>query len=469
MTLKGKVIISSNASIISLLQRVSDVLAIIISTVIADKLLGLRVDSLDIVVVLINFSIFQTISGITDLYRSWRGVSLSIELKILIRNWFLSSIISSGIFYWIPTFEDMVVFQFLLSTISILGFICFRSSIRLAIHYLRKYGYNNRQVVIVGESSVGAHLVDSILKTPWLGLRILGYYMVNETDVASRYNGLGIRMLGDLSQLVADAKMGSIDKIYVTLPMEEQGVINYILTELADSTCTVLLVPDIFICNILHSRTEVINGLPIVSLYDTPLDGVNKLLKRVEDVLLSILILIFISPVLAAISFIIKMTSPGPILFKQMRYGLDGKAIEVWKFRTMNVMENGDTVIQAKKNDSRITTVGRFLRKTSLDELPQFINVVKGDMSIVGPRPHAVAHNEQYRKLIQGYMLRHKIKPGITGWAQINGLRGETDTLDKMEKRLEFDLEYIRRWGIFFDLKIIYLTIFKGFISKSAY
>lgn len=467
--MKGKVIINSNASIISLLQRISDVLAIIMSTLLAKKFFGMQVDSYDVVVVLINFSIFQTISGITDLYRSWRGVSLSIELKILVRNWFLSSIISSGVFFWIPVFEDKVSFQFCLSILSVFGFILFRSFIRIAIHYFRKHGYNNRRVVIVGESSVGRHLVESILKTPWLGLRILGYYMVNSNDVAYKYNELDIKMLGGLSKLVEEAKLGKIDKIYVTLPMEEQGVINYILSELADTTCTVLLVPDIFICNILHSRTEIINGLPIVSLYDTPMDGINKILKRCEDVLLSIVILIFISPVLAIISLIIKMTSPGPVLFKQMRYGLDGKAIEVWKFRTMNVMENGERVIQATKNDSRITPVGGFLRKTSLDELPQFINVLKGDMSIVGPRPHAISHNEQYRKLIQGYMLRHKIKPGITGWAQINGYRGETDTLDKMEKRLEYDLEYIRRWGVFFDLRIIYLTIFKGFINKSAY
>ncbi|HDY9139587.1 TPA: exopolysaccharide biosynthesis polyprenyl glycosylphosphotransferase [Klebsiella pneumoniae] len=191
--------------------------------------------------------------------------------------------------------------------------------------------------------------------------------------------------------------------------------------------------------------------------------------KRVEDVFFSIIILFLISPVLAVIALLIKLTSPGPILFKQIRYGMDGKAIKVWKFRSMKVMENDDRVIQATKNDTRVTKVGGFLRKTSLDELPQFINVLFGSMSIVGPRPHAVAHNEQYRKLIQGYMLRHKVKPGITGLAQVNGWRGETDTLDKMEKRIEYDLEYIRTWNIVLDIKIIFLTVFKGFIGKTAY
>ncbi|EPZ1324553.1 exopolysaccharide biosynthesis polyprenyl glycosylphosphotransferase, partial [Escherichia coli] len=172
----------------------------------------------------------------------------------------------------------------------------------------------------------------------------------------------------------------------------------------------------------------------------------------------------FISPILLIIACLIKLTSPGPIIFKQTRYGMDGKPIKVWKFRSMSVMENDNKVIQATKNDIRITKIGRLLRRTSLDELPQFFNVLFGGMSIVGPRPHAVAHNEQYRNLIEGYMLRHKVKPGITGWAQINGWRGETDTLEKMEKRVEFDLEYIREWSIWLDLKIIFLTIFKGFI-----
>ncbi|HBQ6826446.1 TPA: undecaprenyl-phosphate glucose phosphotransferase, partial [Klebsiella pneumoniae] len=236
-----------------------------------------------------------------------------------------------------------------------------------------------------------------------------------------------------------------------------------------DTTCSVSLIPDILTFNILQSRTEEINGVPVVPLFDTPLNGINMVFKRVEDVFFSIIILFLISPVLAVIALLIKLTSPGPILFKQIRYGMDGKAIKVWKFRSMKVMENDDRVIQATKNDTRVTKVGGFLRKTSLDELPQFINVLFGSMSIVGPRPHAVAHNEQYRKLIQGYMLRHKVKPGITGLAQVNGWRGETDTLDKMEKRIEYDLEYIRTWNIVLDIKIIFLTVFKGFIGKTAY
>ncbi|HCB0013713.1 TPA: exopolysaccharide biosynthesis polyprenyl glycosylphosphotransferase, partial [Klebsiella pneumoniae] len=199
------------------------------------------------------------------------------------------------------------------------------------------------------------------------------------------------------------------------------------------------------------------------------LNGINMVFKRLEDIIVSSLILVLISPVLCIIACAVKFSSPGPIIFRQVRYGMDGKPIKVWKFRSMTVMENDNKIIQATKNDVRITKVGKFLRSTSLDELPQFFNVLFGQMSVVGPRPHAVAHNEQYRTLIQGYMLRHKVKPGITGLAQINGWRGETDTLDKMKKRIEFDLIYIRGWSIWLDLKIIFLTIFKGFVNKSAY
>jgi len=228
-------------------------------------------------------------------------------------------------------------------------------------------------------------------------------------------------------------------------------------------------VPDVFAFDLLNARMTDLKGLPTISIYDTPMVGGHKLVKRLQDIILGSAILLLISPVLLVIACAIKFTSKGDVLFKQDRYGIDGKKIKVWKFRSMTVADNANVVVQAKKNDSRITPLGAFLRRTSLDELPQFFNVLQGSMSIVGPRPHAVAHNEEYRKLIQGYMLRHKMKPGITGWAQVNGWRGETDTLEKMQKRIEYDLDYIHSWSLYWDLKIVFLTIFKGFINKNAY
>ncbi|HDU2986203.1 TPA: undecaprenyl-phosphate glucose phosphotransferase, partial [Klebsiella pneumoniae subsp. pneumoniae] len=250
-----------------------------------------------------------------------------------------------------------------------------------------------------------------------------------------------------------DAKAGELDRIYLAMSMSDEIEMRELIRNLTNTTCSVILIPDIFTFNILQSRTEEVNGVPVVPLFDTPINGINMVFKRLEDIFLSLLIIILISPILLVIAVAVKVSSPGPVIFKQKRYGMDGKAIKVWKFRSMTVMENDTLVKQATKNDVRVTKVGSFLRKTSLDELPQFFNVLSGKMSIVGPRPHAVAHNEQYRNIIEGYMLRHKVKPGITGWAQINGWRGETDTIDKMEKRIEYDLEYIREWSIWLDLK----------------
>jgi putative colanic acid biosynthesis UDP-glucose lipid carrier transferase len=221
--------------------------------------------------------------------------------------------------------------------------------------------------------------------------------------------------------------------------------------------------------DLLHASWGNVGDLPVVSISETPFYGVDGFVKRMEDVILaSGLIMLFAIPMIF-IAIGVKLSSPGPLFFRQRRYGLRGDQIEVWKFRTMLVWKDDDSVVQAKKNDPRVTRFGAFLRRTSLDELPQLINVLQGSMSLVGPRPHAVAHNEHYRKQIDRYMLRHKVKPGITGLAQVNGWRGETDTLGKMQKRIEFDLAYIQNWSLWLDLKILFRTMFIVFSDKHAY
>ncbi|MFE8148805.1 undecaprenyl-phosphate glucose phosphotransferase [Brenneria goodwinii] len=462
-------IIYTNASIISMLQRFSDIATILLSTFLVSYFVDGGVSIRHWLITFISLSIFQMIGGITDFYRSWRGVSFRLEMYSLVRNWLLSVIFSAGFLSIFPSLFIGFEYHLIFLVVSLSGFYLARLSIRLIVHYLRTLGYNNRRVVIVGDSGAGFQLIESIINAPWVGLQVMGYYLPKKESISGIYNSLNINYLGDIDALIDGARRGEIDKVYIALPMKESELISRILLELSDTTCTVLLIPDIFTFTVLRSRSEMVNDVPVISLYDTPMSGINMVIKRIEDIVVSVLILILISPLLLIIALIVKLTSSGPVIFKQMRYGLDGKAIEVWKFRSMTVMENGNKVIQAKKNDPRLTPIGGFLRKTSLDELPQFFNVLLGDMSIVGPRPHAISHNEQYRKLIKGYMLRHKMKPGITGWAQINGWRGETDTLEKMEKRIEFDLQYIQSWSLWLDIKIIFLTIFKGFISKTAY
>jgi putative colanic acid biosynthesis UDP-glucose lipid carrier transferase len=275
--------------------------------------------------------------------------------------------------------------------------------------------------------------------------------------------------VGKLAELPVYARDNQVDHIYISLPMASQPRILTLLDELRDTTASIYFVPDIFMTDLIQGRMDSVSGLPVVAVCETPFTGLNGMIKRVSDVVLSVLILALIMPLLLIIAVAVKLTSPGPVIFKQRRYGLDGREIIVYKFRSMTVTEDGPTIQQARKGDARITPLGGFLRKTSLDEFPQFFNVLQGRMSIVGPRPHAVAHNELYRKLIKGYMLRHKVKPGITGWAQVNGFRGETETLEKMSGRIEYDLEYLRNWSLRLDLYIIAKTAWVVFFRKDAY
>ncbi|HDH0257742.1 TPA: undecaprenyl-phosphate glucose phosphotransferase [Klebsiella pneumoniae] len=455
---------NANASLISMVQRFSDIVLIFASLYAICLLNNVDFEIRYYFFSLIVLVIFQMVGGITDFYRSWRGVKISAELKLILKNWFLSYVLALGIISLFHDFDLNIRVAAIWFIVVTIGFVLCRSLIRVGAGILRRLGYNTRRVAVVGSLPAGINLLKSFAEEPWMGFIVLGYYNSEPLTSVSDIN-----FCGNFDKLIIDARDGKIDRIYIAMNMQEEAKIKKIVQQLTDTTCSVLLIPDIFTFNILQARTEEINGVPVVPLFDTPLSGINMIFKRLEDIIVSTVILLLISPVLLIISVAVKFSSPGPVLFRQLRYGMDGKPIRVWKFRSMRVMENDENVVQATKNDIRVTKVGKFLRSTSLDELPQFFNVWCGQMSVVGPRPHAVAHNEQYRALIQGYMLRHKVKPGITGLAQINGWRGETDTLEKMEKRIEYDLLYIRGWSIWLDLKIIFLTVFKGFINKSAY
>lgn len=326
----------------------------------------------------------------------------------------------------------------------------------------------HRVAVIVGGGKLGRKLFEQIQGSPLSGIRIVGYF---EDRSLGRIGKLDSgEFLGSLSQLAGYAKTHRVDLIYITLPvMASQPRIRRLLEELHDTTASVYFIPDILSFDLIQARLDTIGDIPIIAVCETPFYGFNGLVKRASDLALALIILALISPLMIAIAFGVRLSSPGPVLFRQRRYGLDGREIVIYKFRSMTVNEDGNVIRQAAREDQRVTRFGAFLRKYSLDELPQFINVIQGRMSVVGPRPHAVAHNEMYRKVIRGYMIRHKVKPGITGWAQVNGLRGETELIEKMQARIEYDLDYLRHWSLWFDLRIIMKTVCVIFKDQNAY
>lgn len=346
---------------------------------------------------------------------------------------------------------------------------------QLAVHLtLRKFAPalaaiqgKPKRAVIVGVTENSLTLAQEIQQDRYNGTKFVGFF--DDRTRERIENMTDLPLLGRISDIQKSIREQGVDAIYIALPMVTQPRILQLLDELCDTTASIYLVPDIFVTDLMKARMDSVGQIPVIAMCETPFVGTNNMVKRCSDIFLSLMIVLLISPLLVAIAIGIKLTSPGPIIFRQRRYGLNGEEILVNKFRTMTVCEDGPQVKQAQRDDSRFTKIGAFLRRTSLDELPQFFNVLQGSMSIVGPRPHAVAHNELYRTMIKGYMIRHKAKPGITGWAQVNGWRGETDTLDKMKKRIEYDLEYLRNWSLRLDLYIIFKTILVTIKDNHAY
>ena len=415
--------------------------------------------------------LFLLIAQSSKLYESSRAVSLR---RLIVRAWtgWFGGVIPTLLFtafVWKSSAEYsrlIVLGWFVLAPLLIT---CWRTGMTLVLREARSRGYNTRQVAIIGMTELGEELARQVQDNPSLGLELRGFYD-DRTDERCQpiAESLGSR-IGTLRDAIEAAHTGEIDLFYIAFPLRAEPRINELLRQLSDTTASVYLAADFLVYDLLHARWGTLGEIPTVSLRETPFYGVDGWLKRFEDIVLGSAILLLISVPMMVVALAVKLTSPGPVLFKQRRYGLNGEVIDVIKFRSMTVTEDGPEIRQATKNDPRITKVGAFLRRTNLDELPQFLNVINGSMSIVGPRPHAVAHNELFRKKIHGYMLRHKVKPGITGWAQVNGWRGETDTLEKMEKRVEHDLDYIRNWSLLWDLQIIFMTIFGSGARRNAY
>ena len=344
-----------------------------------------------------------------------------------------------------------------------------RMLVRVAERFRLRQGIGTRRVAIAGMNDLGLQVARNISQNPGLGLVLSGFYDDRETDRLPGADSETPEFQGSIESMIEAAQSNQFDIVLISLPMRAEDRIKFILDKLSDSTTSVYIVPDFFVFELMHSQWTSFDGIPAVSVFESPLYGVDGVSKRLADVVLATTALTVAAIPMTLIAAAIKLTSTGPVFFRQKRYGMDGREILVWKFRSMTTTDNGPEVKQATKGDARITPLGAILRKTSLDELPQLLNVIEGTMSLVGPRPHASAHNEQYRGQIRGYMLRHKIRPGITGLAQVEGCRGETDTLDKMQRRVDFDHRYIRDWSLWLDIKIMLKTLIVAWRQPEAY
>lgn len=338
---------------------------------------------------------------------------------------------------------------------------------RMVIRNNARQPHARRSAVVVGAGPLGVKVARALSEQDTAVVEVVGFFDDRLDDRLD--SAASARRIGGLADVADYVRTQGVREVYITLPLGSQPRIQQLLGSLQGTTASLFFVPDVFGASIIQGRLQDVNGVPVVGICETPFTGTNELTKRISDIVLASLIIVLISPLLIAVAIGVKLSSPGPIIFKQRRNGLDGEEIVVYKFRSMRTLDDGAVVKQATRGDPRITRFGAFIRRTSLDELPQFINVLQGRMSIVGPRPHAVAHNELYRALIRAYMVRHKVKPGITGWAQVNGLRGETETIEKMQARVEYDLEYLRNWSLGLDLQIIARTVWLVVADRQAY
>ena len=421
------------------------------------------------VLMIITFFISSYIYEQTHIYRTWRNGKLLAYIRDTLVGW----VIIISILYFIgyatklsyQYSEEVILTWFLVTPLAL---IASHLAVRQIANSLRKKG-GARSVVIVGANDTGSKLAERIRDYPYLMMEIRGYFDDRDESRDDSISAFNMSMLGGVGDVASYVRKHGIEMIFISLPMSAQPRIRALLDDLHDTTASIYFLPDVYIFDLMQARFDNVAGVPVVAICETPFYGVDSVVKHISDFVLSIIILIVLLPLMLVIAVAVKLTSPGPAVFKQRRYGLNGEEITVYKFRSMVVCEDGPNITQAQKDDQRLTKFGAFLRRTSLDELPQFINVLQGRMSIVGPRPHAVAHNELYRKLIRGYMLRHKVKPGITGWAQVNGFRGETKDLEKMQARIQFDLHYLQNWSIWLDLWIVLRTVWVVLRRDNAY
>ncbi len=419
-----------------------------------------------VLAMLLTFNIFS----LAGLYSFSQLTNLFTQSGRLLLAWaaVMLTLLALGFMTQVPLIDTSRLWVGLWFVYGFFGLFTARLLLKHQIQRWQRGGRLTRNIVLLGAGEHGQRLIEHLNRHGSQAERIIGLFDDRRSRVPDEVGGYPV--LGDVQELINFARKNPIDQIIVALPWDAEGRLLTMMKKLRSLPVDVRLCPDMIGFHLPHRQVTHLAGVPMLNVFEKPLAGWNYIVKITEDRVLAGIILAVIAPLFGLISLLIKLDSRGPVLFRQKRYGFNNEVIEVFKFRTMYVDQCGEqNIIQATRDDPRVTRFGRFLRRTSLDELPQFINVLKGTMSIVGPRPHAIAHNEQYSRLIDEYLARHRVKPGITGWAQINGLRGETETLDKMEQRVRYDLYYIENWSLLFDLRIIMRTLFVGFSHPNAY
>jgi putative colanic acid biosysnthesis UDP-glucose lipid carrier transferase len=411
-----------------------------------------------LVLAIIAFFVSSYLHEQIDSHRNWRIGSLPAMARGIFIGWAIFVAIIALIGYatgYAYLYSERVIWSWFGITPFVL--LAGHLTLRRVASRLHSAG-QPRSVVIVGFNETGLTLAKRIAESPYRMMEVRGFFD-DRGEARDASQAPHVPLLGKMADTAAYVREAGINVIFISQSMSAQPRGRQLVDELQDTTASIYFLPDLVTFDLMQARFDEVGGMPVVAIRETPFSGINSLVKRASDIVLATLSLLMLAPIMLVIAAAVKFTSKGPVIFRQRRYGLNGDEIIVYKFRSMAVCEDGERVTQARKGDMRVTRLGAVLRRTSLDELPQFLNVLEGSMSIVGPRPHAVAHNEEYRGLIKGYMLRHKVKPGITGWAQVNGLRGETDTLDKMAARIEFDLDYLRNWSLSLDLWIVLRTV----------
>lgn len=403
-----------------------------------------------------------------DLYSSWRGRSMLSMFGHLASSWavvLLIGLFFSFLIHHVGSLSRLWLFYWYGT--GIIALIFSRSVVYSILSFMRRKGLNSKRVVIVGYGPIGQEMHRRADEQSWFGYDVKAVYPGSETPKSKLSSA--VERIDSLQGIQDFVARNHIHEIWITLPMSASAELQSLQYLLRNALVDIRWIPDTMSMQILSHKMIHFLGLPAVELNQPVSGGVHGIAKDLFDKLFAMTALILLAPLFLVLAILIKLSSPGPVFFKQPRLGLNGKSFNVYKFRSMKMHEEHGTVTQATQDDPRVTKIGRFIRRTSLDELPQFINVLRGEMSVVGPRPHALQHNEMYKDKLEMYMLRHRVKPGITGWAQIHGYRGETDTVDKMAKRVEFDLHYIQNWTLWMDIKIILWTAFKGWTGNNAY